>query len=150
MRGAAAPPPTNGHSSVTRNSHTSSNNNQDVLLEDLGFEEGELDMFFQLTDYTEHELIQRYLEIAQNPPYNLNWGSSRVAARATRTGVYKRNGIEYTKHDIAQDALTSFYDEAEGRAQGIRKKKRGTRRKHRSYKRKHTRRHRTRNKRRLH
>ena len=105
-------------------------------------------MFFDMTNVTEDQLVHRYLEIAQNQPYNLNWGNETRAINANyMLGVYKRNGVEYTKHDIVEDTITSFYHEDEGRAQGIRKKKRGTRKRrankksHRANKRKHTRRH---------
>lgn len=154
MKGAAAPPPEsnnrvrNQSRSSSRRSATRSPSispRQQNRLESLGFEEGELEMFFETTDFTENQLVDRYLEIAQNQPYNLNWGSERVAINADyMLGVYKRNGVEYTKHDIAQDVLTSFYDEQNIVAEGIHKKKRGTRRKHRSHKRKHRTRHRRR------
>ena len=142
MKGGALPPP--GHHS-----------RQDNRLQLLGFEEGELEMFFDGNDISEDQLVRKYLDIAQHPPYNLNWDSEETAIRAPYTlGIYKTNGVEYTKHDIAQDTLTYFYDEAERRrreerrqAEGgrgaIRKKKRRTR-KHRSSKRKQTRRHRRR------
>ena len=85
---------------------------------------------------------------ATNLIHNLNWGSEATAINAPyMIGVYKRNGVEYTKHDIVEDTFSYFYDQAEDRAQGIRKKKRGTRRrtrKHRSHKRKQSRRHRRR------
>lgn len=138
MKGAASPP--------------SISPNQQNRLESLGFEEGELEMFFDMTNITENQLVQRYLDIAQQPPYNLNWGSERVANNADyMLGVHKRNGVEYTKHDIVEDTLSSFYVEAQGLGEGIRKKKRGIRksvRKHRSHKKRHTRRHRTHHRRR--
>lgn len=161
MKGAAAPPPesnnrvrnqsrSSSRRSATRTSSISPR--QQNRLESLGFEEGELEMFFETTDFTENQLVERYLEIAQNQPYNLNWGSERVAINADyMLGVYKRNGVEYTKHDIAQDVLSSFYDEQNIVAEGIRKKKRGTRksrRKHRSHKRKSSHHNRTRHRRR--
>jgi hypothetical protein len=129
---------------------------QDNRLQLLGFEEGELEMFFDGNDISEYQLVRKYLDIAQHPPYNLNWDSEETAIRAPYTlGIYKTNGEEYTKHDIAQDTLTYFYDEAErrrqaegrGQAEGgrgaIRKKKRRTK-KHRSSKRKQSRRYRRR------
>ena len=154
MKGGRAPPP--GHHSrhissssrsrsSSRSSHSSVQNNR---LQALGFEEGELEMFFEMTDISEDQLVRQYLDIAQHSPYNLNWGSERIAINAPyMLGVYKRNGVEYTKHDIVEDTLSYFYDHAEGRAQGIRKKKRGTKRrtrKHRSSKRTNKTRHRRR------
>jgi hypothetical protein len=65
----------------------------------LGVEEGELEMFFDMTNVTEDQLVNKYLEIAQNQPYNLNWGNETTAINANyMLGVYKRNGVEYTKH----------------------------------------------------
>ena len=154
MKGGRAPPP--GHHSrhissssrsrsSSRSSHSSVQNNR---LQALGFEEGELEMFFDMTNISEDHLVRKYLDIAQHPPYNLNWGSEATAINAPyMIGVYKRNGVEYTKHDIVEDTFSYFYDQSEDRAQGIRKKKKGTRRrtrKHRSSKRKQTRRHRRR------
>ena len=158
MKGGAAPPqrrvePSTPSSPSSRASSRSSNNNQN-RLQSLGFEEGELEMFFDMTNVTEDQLVHRYLEIAQNQPYNLNWGNETRAINANyMLGVYKHNGVEYTKHDIVEDTITSFYHEDEGRAQGIRKKKRGTKKrrankksrtnkKSRANKKKHTRRHR--------
>jgi len=154
MKGGRAPPP--GHHSrhissssrsrsSSRSSHSSVQNNR---LQALGFEEGELEMFFDMTNISEDHLVRKYLDIAQHPPYNLNWGSEATAINAPyMLGVYKRNGVEYSKHDIVEDTFSYFYDQAEGRGEGIRKKKRGTRRrtrKHRSHKRKQSRRHRRR------
>ena len=91
-------------------------NNQSILS-NLGFEEGELEMFFDTTDgmVDENELVQKYLEIAQAEPYNLNWDNAQIAANAEYdTGVTKLNGTTYTKHDIANDTLNSYYDEMSG------------------------------------
>jgi hypothetical protein len=91
-------------------------NNQSILS-DLGFEEGELEMFFDTTDgmINENELVQKYLEIAQAEPYNLNWDTAQIAASAAYdTGIRKPNGTTYTKHDIANDVLNSYYDEMSG------------------------------------
>jgi hypothetical protein len=145
MKGGAAPPQEHHARRVSRSSSRRSHSSvQDDRLQALGFEDGELEMFFEMTDISEDQLVRQYLDIAQHQPYNLNWGSERIAINAPyMLGVYKRNGVEYTKHDIVEDTFTYFYDHAEGRAQGIRKKKRGTkRRKHRSPKRRQTRRHR--------
>jgi hypothetical protein len=147
MKGGAAPLPQH-HSRVIRSSSSSRVPSvQNERLQALGFEEGELEMFFDMTDISEDELVRKYLDIAQHVPYNLNWGTEQRAINAPyMLGVYKRNGVEYTKHDIVEDTFSYFYDQAEGRAQGIRKKKRGTKRrrtrKHRSHKRTHSTRHR--------
>jgi hypothetical protein len=120
MKGGAAPHQRRVESSTSprsRSSSRSSNNHQN-RLQALGFEEGELEMFFDMTNVTEDQLVHKYLEIAQNQPYNLNWGNETRAINANyMLGVYKRNGVEYTKHDIVEDTITSFYHEDEGRAQ---------------------------------
>ena len=99
-------------------------NNQSILS-NLGFEEGELEMFFDMSDgiIDQNELIQKYLEIAQGNPYNLNWGTVEIAASADYdTGVRKPNGTTYTKHDIANDTLNSFYNIISGRGGKYHKK----------------------------
>ena len=70
------------------------------------------------------ELIQRYLEISREDPFNLGWQSVRNAINApNETGVFKSNGVEYIKHDIAKDALNSFdnydsYDSSDDMQEG--------------------------------
>ena len=117
------------------------------LLQNLGFEEDELEMFFH-RDYFRHisveELIERYLEIAQHPPYNLNWSTKEEAIE----GAYN------IKRRIAETTLESYYhpnNEAEGagRSKKSHKKKRGTRKtRNKRQKRTRFRRYRTRNRRR--
>lgn len=88
-------------------------NNNMELLSALGFEEGELEMFFDMVQgmVNENQLVQKYLEIAQRDPYNLNWTTSQMAANSNYdTGILKPNGTSYTKHDIANDTLNSFYE----------------------------------------
>jgi hypothetical protein len=149
MKGGAKPPPGHNLNNISSHSRSSSRRSrsssvQNNRLQALGFEEGELEMFFDMTDFSEDELVRKYLDIAQHPPYNLNWNSDETAIRAPyMLGVYKRNGVEYTKHDIVEDTFSYFYDQEEGRGQGIHMKKRRTR-KHRSSKRKKSRRHRRR------
>jgi NDP-sugar pyrophosphorylase family protein len=104
--------------------------NTQNILSSLGFEEGELEMFFDVSDgvVNENELIQKYLEIAQDNPYNLNWGTVQVAVSANYdTGVRKPNGTTYTKHDIANDTLNSFYDVISHGGRSKKNKKRKTR-----------------------
>lgn len=128
MRGAAMPPAGHNTTVITRSSssevqrHISESELE--LLQNLGFEEDELEMFFH-RDYFRHitvdELIERYLEIAQHPPHNLNWSTKEEAIEG-----------DYTiKRRIAEDTLESYYhpdDQAEGvgRSKKSHKKKRGT------------------------
>jgi hypothetical protein len=117
------------------------------LLSGLGFEVdedgygGELEMFFDLNQVSENELVERYLQIARSAPYNLNWQTGDDACVADNMlGIFKDNGVKFTKRDIVKDVFESFYHPQQaGRRQKsrrstkkrINKKKRGTRRKHR-------------------
>jgi hypothetical protein len=96
------------------------------ILNALGFEEGELEMFFEMHDYVSSEqLIQRYLEIAREEPFNLDWQSVQNAIDSPyQTSAIKPNGTPFTKHDIANDALDSFDDIQEG---GYKRRKSRTR-----------------------
>ena len=116
------------------------------LLEGLGFEEDELEMFFDLNQVSENELVERYLQTARSAPYNLNWQTGDDACVADNMlGIFKDNGVEFTKRDIVKDVFESFYHPEQanpqqaGRRQKsrrstkkrINKKKRSTRRKNR-------------------
>jgi hypothetical protein len=116
------------------------------LLEGLGFEEDELEMFFDMNQVSENELVERYLQTARSAPYNLNWQTGDDACVADNMlGIFKDNGVEFTKRDIVKDVFYSFYhpqqanQQQAGRRQKsrrstkkrINKKRRGTRRKHR-------------------
>ena len=103
MKGSAALLPNNN------------NNNQcEDLLPGLGFEEGEIDIFEEYQE-SENDIVERYLQIARSPPYNLNWQTSDDACLAEDTlGVFKPNGIEYRKHDIAKDAFNLFSQQLQG------------------------------------
>ena len=116
------------------------------LLEGLGFEEDELEMFFDLNQVSENELVERYLQTARSAPYNLNWQTGDDACVADNMlGIFKDNGVEFTKRDIVKDVFYSFYHPEEANPQQagrrkksrrstkkrINKKKRSTRRKNR-------------------
>jgi hypothetical protein len=103
MKGSAALLPNNN------------NNNQcEYLLPGLGFGEGEIDIFEEYQE-SENDIVERYLQIARSPPYNLNWQTSDDACLAEDTlGVFKPNGIEYRKHDIAKDAFNLFSQQLQG------------------------------------
>ena len=116
------------------------------LLEGLGFEVDELEMFFDLNQVSENELVERYLQTARSAPYNLNWQTGDDACVADNMlGIFKDNGVEFTKRDIVKDVFESFYHPEQanpqqaGRRQKsrrstkkrINKKKRSTRRKNR-------------------
>ena len=82
------------------------------LLEGLGFEEDgdELVMFFDLNPVSENELVERYLQTARSAPYNLNWQTGDDACVANNMlGIFKDNGVEFTKRDIVKDVFYSFY-----------------------------------------
>ena len=142
MKGSAALLP-NNNIVLNEDEHQEPHNQCDDLLPGLGFEEGELEMFFDISQVSENELVERYLQIARSAPYNLNWQTGHDGCLADyMLGVFKNNGVEYTKHDIVQDVFDSFSEQQQGggkkkskRSTKKRrnKKKRGTRR--RSYRR---------------
>jgi hypothetical protein len=125
---------------LPNNSQQASISEEDIL-KSLEFDEGDLEMFFEENPYINKDaLVRKYLEIAQEEPYLRNWDDETTAVNAPlNLGIFKPNGIEYTKRDIAQHTLGSFNDVAEGgRAKRIRKKT--FKRKHLTNKRKHNRR----------
>jgi hypothetical protein len=134
--------------SSSRQSHVSSV--QSDTLTDIGFDDSEIELLLDneyFPGLTEEEIIEKYLEIAQNDPFNLNWDSVEDAINSDYfLGVHNSNGSEFTKHDIAKDVFNYFSHEqdsqsrsmSQGLAQGIRKKKKRTK-KHRSHKRRHSR-----------
>lgn len=90
--------------------NTNLNNDDEQRLIELGFNDGELEMFFDRYNISPDALIRKYLEIAKKPPFNLNWDTESVAASANkRIGVFDRYGDEYVKHDIAKLTLNTFY-----------------------------------------
>jgi hypothetical protein len=146
MKGSAALLPNKNHNLVIVNedAYQQPYNHCEDLLTGLGFEEGELEMFFDMNQVSENELVERYIQRARSAPYNLNWQTGDDACIADNMlGVFKDNGVEYTKHDIVEDVFDSFSEQAAHQQAGrrqksrrstkkrINKKKRGTRRKHR-------------------
>ncbi len=88
-------------------------NNQ--LLNSLGFEEDELEMFFETFNISENELIEKYMEIANSAPYNLNWNNVEDAVNSNYDiDVQKPNGTSYTKHDIVNDVMSYFSENQQG------------------------------------
>jgi hypothetical protein len=128
MKGSAALLP-NNNTVVIQNedAYQQPHNQCDVLLPGLGFEEGELEMFFDMNQVSENELVERYLQIARSAPYNLNWQTGDDACVAEyMLGVLKNNGVEYTKHDIVEDVFDSFYHPEQQQAGRKKKSKRST------------------------
>lgn len=125
---------------------------QSDTLTDMGFDDSEIELLLDneyFPGLTDEALIEKYLEIAQNEPFNLNWDSVEDAINSDYyLGVHNSNGREFTKHDIAKDVFNYFSQGqdsqsrsrsmSQGLAQGIRKKKKRTK-KHRSHKRRHSR-----------
>jgi len=140
MKGSAALLPNNNGLVVNNNgnAYQQPHNQCEDLLHELGFEEGELEMFFELNQVSENELVERYLQMARSAPYNLNWQTGHDACVADyMLGVLKNNGVEYTKHDIVEDVFDSFYHPVQGgrkkkskrsTKKRVNKKKRSTRR----------------------
>jgi hypothetical protein len=127
MKGSAALPPNytnNTIVNITDDNYEPPHNQANDLLQALGFEEGELEMFFDSNLGGENDLVTRYLQIARAAPYNLQWQTSDDASNADyMLGVLKNNGVEYTKHDIVEDVFDSFYHPEQQVQQGGRKKK---------------------------
>lgn len=121
--------------------------NNDNTLQALGFEDGELEMFFyENPNVSSDQLIQRYLEISREDPFNLGWQSVQNAIDSpSQTSALKSNGTKFTKHDIAKDVLDSFDDMQHGgykrSLRKPRKIKRRKTRKTKKTKRRRTRRH---------
>jgi hypothetical protein len=134
MKGGAAVIPNDFQNiRVNENGEFQPENNDPSILSRLGFEEGELEMFFEMTqgNVSENQLLDKYLEIAQSEPYNLNWDNTQIAMDSDYdTGIQKPNGTNYTKHDIANDVLNSFYEIRQGgKKRKTRKSRRNRRRK---------------------
>jgi hypothetical protein len=94
MKGSAALLPNN---SVVLNGHTSHQSHTPCpvpLLQGLGFDDGELEMFSVSTGQVPgDQLVTRYLEIARSAPYNLTWQTGDVACVAEyRLGIFNDNG----------------------------------------------------------
>ena len=139
MKGSAALIPNNNNLVIqNEDAYQQPHNQCDDLLSGLGFEEGELEMFFDMNQVSENELVERYLQMARSAPYNLNWQTGDDACVAEyMLGVLKNNGVEYTKHDIVEDVFDSFYHPVQGgrkkksrrsTKKRVNKKKRTTRR----------------------
>jgi hypothetical protein len=123
MKGSAALMPNNNNIVIVNEDNYQEHNQCEDLLPGLGFEEGELEMFFDMNQVSENELVERYLQIARSAPYNLNWQTGDDACVAAyMLGVLKNNGVEYTKHDIVEDVFDTFSEQA-APVQGGRKKK---------------------------
>ena len=146
MKGSAALLPNNNHNLVIVNedNYQEQHDQCEDLLPGLGFEEGELEMFFDMNQVSQNGLVERYLQIARAAPYNLNWQTGDDACVAEyMLGVLKNNGVEYTKHDIVKDVFDSFSEQQQGgrkkkskrsTKKRVNKKKRSTRRHRRSRK----------------
>jgi hypothetical protein len=130
MKGSAAPPPNQNYNPLvnsTNDIYEEDHNQIDNLLQALGFEEGELEMFFDSNIGSRDDLITRYLQIARSPPYNLQWQTSNDASDADyMLGVFKNNGVEYTKHDIVEDVFNTFYHPEQQQAGRKKKTRRST------------------------
>jgi hypothetical protein len=98
--------------------------NANNTLQELGFEDGELEMFFyENPDVSSEQLEQIYLDISRREPFNLDWESVENAILAPyMTGAFKPNGTQFTKNDIAKAVLASFDDDIQDG--GYKKRKR--------------------------
>jgi tRNA G10 N-methylase Trm11 len=79
-------------------------------LENLGFNEEDLDYFFTLIDESYDNIKRQYLEIARRPPYNRPWQTIDDAVRSPdQLNVSDETGQQLTKADIASDTINYFY-----------------------------------------
>jgi hypothetical protein len=84
---------------------------QDVpqRFQDLGFEEGEWEMFVSdFPNYDPDQLVQQYLEISRASPFNTSWNNEQDAVNADY-----RITDRLTKHDIAKDVLDLYWHPSE-------------------------------------
>jgi len=111
MRGRGAPQQ-NANNFINYNQYNNDDDDEEIdVLNELGFEEDELEMFFEERpngdqNELEDELINKYLEIARQPPFNMNWQTLDDAIDAEY--LFYSNGREYSKHDIVNDVFASY------------------------------------------
>lgn len=122
MKGSAALMPNNNHNLVnaTEDAYQQPHNQCEDLLPGLGFEEGEIEILSDELLISQNDLVARYLQIAGDEPYYLNWQTGEEAC------VAEDMLGEYTKHDIAKDVFNSFSQQADEQLvqqRGGRKKK---------------------------
>jgi hypothetical protein len=89
------------------NSSQHMDDDQDVpqRFQDLGFEEGEWEMFVSdFPNYDPDQLVQQYLEISRASPFNTSWNNEQDAVNADY-----RITDRLTKHDIAKDVLDLYW-----------------------------------------
>lgn len=117
MRGRGAIPPNFHPNFINLNENQNENNNiqeneEQNVLSQLGFEEGELEMFSEeRPNVNETELINKYLEIAREQPFSMSWNTLDDALNADyMLNVFNSNGSEFTKHDIVKDVLNYYYN----------------------------------------
>lgn len=143
MRGRGAPQQ-NANNFISYNQYNYNDDDDDDdeeidVLNELGFEEDELEMFFEERpngdqDELETELINKYFEIARQPPFNRSWRTLDDAIDAEY--LFISNNREYSKHDIVNDVFAS-YSESNGGKRKKNKKSRKSKKQRKSKSKKH-------------
>jgi uncharacterized protein YktA (UPF0223 family) len=91
-------------------------------LINLGFEEGEIEILLENIEF--YEIMAKYMDIANDKPFNMNWTTEEEAINADYgIKVFNANGSEYTKHDIAKDVFNSYVHDQEMNAGKGRRKR---------------------------
>jgi len=104
----------------------------------LGFDDSELEIYFQQYNLHPDDFINTYLDIARSTPFNQTWQTyDDVLQSNDELNVERYPGRPYYKRDIAKDVLT-FFDET--MQQGGKRKHRRHKRKTRKTTRRHTKR----------
>lgn len=108
----------------------------------LGFDDAELEMYFQQYNLHPDDFINKYLDIARSTPFNQTWQTyDDVIQSDDDLNVERYPGRPYDKRDIAKDVL-NFFDETmqQGGKRKHRRHKRKTRKNTRRHKSRHTKR----------
>ena len=101
-----------------------------LILLDLGFDEDNLDYYKEATDDDKNRLIDMYLEMARQPPYNQTWNTVDDAINANYTlNTANQFGRQYNKHDIANAVFSEIYHPATNGGRKYRKSRRTRKRK---------------------
>ena len=101
-----------------------------LILLDLGFDEDDLEYYNDSTDADKNRLIDMYLEMARQPPYNQTWNTLDDAINANYIlNTANQFGRQYNKHDIANAVFSEIYHPTTNGGKKYRKRRRTRKRK---------------------
>lgn len=102
-----------------------------LILLDLGFDEDDLEYYDYATDADKNRLIDMYLEMARQPPYNQSWNTVDDATNANYIlNTANQFGRQYNKHDIANAVFSEIYHPLTNGGKKYRKRRRTRKRKY--------------------